>query len=82
MAEKSGWQNIDIQKNIMMAGFVKGSSRINIYYSKPWRLTVATVINHPVGGRKQLFRKFIRMDELPRIFRNPRAHTGKGYYKK
>jgi hypothetical protein len=82
IAKRKGWDEIDIQTNIAMVSYIKGTSRVNIYYSRPWRLTVATIVDHPTMGRKQLFRKFIRMEELSRIFSNPRAHTGRGYYKR
>jgi hypothetical protein len=80
IAKRCEWIEIDHQENISMISFTKSRSRINVYYSKPWRMTVATVVNHPTVGRQQLFRKYVRMDELERIFRYPRTHTGKGYY--
>lgn len=79
-ARDRGWAEIDHQENIMMISFTKNNARINVYYSKSWRLTVATIINHPVVGRKQLFRKYITLHELDNILINPRIHTGKGYY--
>jgi hypothetical protein len=82
IARKNGWEEIDLQTNIAMVSYFKDRARINVYYARPWRLTVATIVDHPTMGRRQLFRKFIRMEELSRIFSNPRAHTGKGYYKK
>lgn len=82
IASRTEWVEIDLQENIGMISFTKGSSRINVYYSRPWRMTVATTINHPTVGRQQLFRKYVRMHELERIFRYPRVHTGKGYYTK
>lgn len=80
IASSWGWVEIDHQENIGMISFSKNQNRINVYYSRPWRMTVATVINHPTVGRQQLFRKYIKMAELDRIFRYPRQHTGKGYY--
>jgi hypothetical protein len=82
MAAKYGWIEIDDQKNIMMISFLKDQDRINIYYSKPWRMTIATTVNHPLAGRHQLFRKYVRMNELETIFQLPRRHTGKGYFRK
>jgi hypothetical protein len=76
------WDEIDHQEDIRMLSFYKKDSRINVYYARPWRMTVATTINHPTIGRKQLFRKFIRMPELAGIFHNPRNHTGRGYYRR
>lgn len=45
-------------------------------------MTVATCINHPKQGKTQLFRKNVSFDELDKIFKNPRVHTGKGYQTK
>jgi len=82
LAVKFGWKQIDHQKDKSMISFRKDEDRINIYYSKPWRMTVATTITHPTWGRKQLFRRNIKMPELETILRYPRKHTGKGYYRK
>ena len=95
-ARDRGWAEIDHQENIMMISFTRkllpvktaedissipeNSARVNVYYGKPWRLTVATIINHPKVGRRQLFRKHITIHELDNILINPRIHTGKGYY--
>lgn len=96
MAKANGWDFIDHQKNIYMLSFERilstGSfldrlrnnmqidrQRINIYYSK---MTVATSLNHPKKGKTQLYRKNVAPSELIKIFKNPRQHTGKGYYKK
>ena len=83
LAEKHRWQLIDHQENIKMLSFYKllgGSpARLNVYYSK---MTVGTVINHPIKGKTQLFRKHVTMVELEKIFIHPRLHTQKGYYKK
>ena len=82
IAKKWQWMEIDHQENIGMISFTRNGDRINVYYSKPWRMTVATVINHQKMGRQQLFRKYIKMFELDKIFRYPRIHTSKGYYTK
>ncbi len=82
-ANKYNWHNIDHQKNIFMLSFVKrkdkSTMRINVYYSK---MTVATCIDHPKQGKTQLFRRNVTIEELEKIFENPRHHTGKGYHKK
>ena len=82
MAARNSWTEIDHQESIQMISFTKGTARLNVYYSRPWRMTVGTVLNHPTVGRQQLSRKYVRSPELERIFENPRAHTGKGYYRK
>lgn len=82
VARKCQWAELTHQEGIKMISFLKENNRINIYYSRPERMTVATTIDHPANGRSQLVRKKITMQELEWIFRNPRAHTCKGYYKK
>jgi hypothetical protein len=56
-----------------------GSARINVYYTTG---TVGTCLRHPQKGKTQLFRREVDVELLNRIFRNPRGHTGKGYYRK
>lgn len=73
------WEQIDIQENICMISFKKNDVRFNFYYSK---YTVGTAMNHPVKGKTQLFRKNVTFDILVQLFKNPRKHTGKGYYTK
>lgn len=75
-AKAEGWKEIDHQEYIKMLSFVKGFSRINVYYSK---MTVATCINHPMQGKTQLFRKYVDDKLLKKIFKNPRIHTSNGY---
>lgn len=78
IAEKYKWQFLCVQENIQMISFWKNKSdRINIYMST---MTVGSCIKHPKKGKTQLFRKFVDLKQLEKIFKNPRAHTGKGYY--
>lgn len=77
MAKKHGWWLVDHQVNIKLLIFQRGTSKINIYYSK---MTIATTVDHPRVGRQQLYRKNITEDELKKIFKEPRQHTGKGYW--
>jgi hypothetical protein len=83
IAISNGWKVIDHQQNIGMISFHKvfngDYARINIYYTK---MTVATCINHPKKGKTQLFRKNVNLKLLDKIFKNPRQHTGMGYYTK
>ena len=79
IAEKSGWKYIDYQENIGMISFIKGSDRINVYLSK---MTLSTSVTHPKNGKTQLFRRYITEQECREIFKNPRQHTNKGYYRK
>lgn len=53
--------------------------RINVYYTTG---TVGTCLYHPVSGKTQLFRRTVSYDILAEIFRNPRIHTGTGYFRR
>ena len=79
IAKKYNYTSLDFQENIGMASFAKNNIRINVYLTKR---TVGTCLNHPTKGKTQLFRKNVSWDEMERIFKNPRAHTDKGYYEK
>ncbi len=83
IAAKYGWRIKEFQPNISLAIYVKAienfDCKINIYLTT---MSVTTYINHPKKGKGQLYRKNIKYDLLDKIFKNPRQHTGKGYYKK
>jgi hypothetical protein len=79
LADSYNYQLIDFQKSIGMVSYYRDGVRINIYLTKG---TVSTSMNHPTKGKTQLFRKNITQQQLARIFKNPRLHTGQGYYKK
>lgn len=79
LAAENGWIEIDHQEHIYMVSFKKDDCRVNVYYSK---MTVSTAMNHPKKGRTQLFRRNVSSEGLKAILQNPRAHTGKGYYRK
>ena len=51
--------------------------RINVYYTTG---TVGTCIEHPELGKTQMFRRNVDYTLLGEIFRNPRVHTGTGYF--
>ena len=58
--------------------FRHDTTRINVYYTTG---TVGTCLNHPTKGKTQLFRRnIVTLEQLEAIFRNPRKHTGQGYY--
>jgi len=60
--------------------FRKGDSspiRINVYWTTG---TVGTCLDHPRQGKTQLFRRNVDLSTLREIFKNPRVHTGAGYY--
>lgn len=81
IARNLSWIKIPIsgKTDEYMLSFTKGNARINVY---PTKMTVGTVISHPFKGRTQLHRKNVSEEELVKIFKNPRQHTGKGYYQK
>ena len=62
----------------------KEGVQVNIYWKKNFtgNYTVSTSMNHPKKGKTQLHRKNISQKQLIDILKNPRKHTGKGYYKK
>ena len=78
-----GWKNININIPTKLTSYAKlieeGACRIDIYYTT---MTVSISLNHPKKGKTQLHRKNVTDKELLILFKNPRAHTGKGYYKK
>lgn len=77
-ATQYGYNQIDWQEKQKMISFSDGITRINIYLTTG---TVATCLDHPKHGKTQLFRRNVSKKQLKKIFENPRAHTGKGYYK-
>jgi len=79
LARRHGYELEQYQKEISLLIFIKGRNQVNVYHSK---MTVGTCVNHPTKGKTQLFRKRVSPEELERIFRKPRVHTGKGYYRR
>ena len=79
LAEKYGWTPIEYNGENKRIRFKKGLDYLlDYWYTKD---TVGTIITHWRNGRKQLFRKNVGRT-LEELFRNPRSHTGEGYYKK
>eukprot|EP00934_Nitzschia_sp_Nitz4_P007096 Nitzschia sp. Nitz4//scaffold28_size193895//102752//104557//NITZ4_001663-RA/size193895-processed-gene-0.267-mRNA-1//-1//CDS//3329545976//7086//frame0 len=52
-------------------------ARINVYYTTK---TIGTALAHPSKGNTQLFRRNCTKEELIEILKDPRVHTGRGYY--
>jgi hypothetical protein len=83
LARRFGWQlakkgdrNVWIYERMTPAG----RQQVNVYHTTG---TVSTSLKHPVKGRTQLHRRGVMsLDELGELFRNPREHTGKGYYRR
>lgn len=78
-ALKAGWMFKQFDKNTGMISFIKEDQRINIFLTT---LTVATTVNHPKSGRNQLYRKGLTLNQIYKLFNNPRNHTGAGYRRK
>lgn len=53
-------------------------ARVNVYYTTG---TVGTCIDHPKSGKTQLFRRNQTIATMVSIFKNPRVHTGAGYFR-
>lgn len=79
IAKKHAYKEISLNEVSRVISFRKESVRINVYYTTG---TVGTCMNHPIKGKTQLFRRNVTLNELDKLFANPRSHTGKGYYRK
>jgi len=78
IAIKHGWREVWHRQNEDRVRFKKGKDDIvDVWYTK---MTVGTIITHPSKGRRQLFRRQVSKTLLEGIFKNPRVHTGEGYY--
>jgi hypothetical protein len=77
LAENCDYKEIALQQNPPLISFSKGDIRINVYHTT---MSVGTCLKHPKKGKTQLFRKNVSMKQLEVLFKNPRVHTGKGYY--
>lgn len=85
-ASDNGWTIVKTTDPYMIS-FEKGKkadwNRINIWTSeRRWTYTVGTYLTHPKKGKTQLFRKGLSEIEIGKFFKNPRHHSGKGYYRK
>lgn len=81
-ADINGWNLVQVDQKTYMLGFRQGERkhpRINVYLTKS---TFVTQIEHPKRGKSQLFRRNVPEKDYPRIFENPRVHTGRGYYRR
>ena len=50
--------------------------RINVYYATR---TIGTAMDHPIGGKTQMFRRHCTTDDLRKMLEHPKAHIGRGY---
>ena len=80
IAERHGWYVLAHHPQSYVLIFANSSEeeRVNVYYTTG---TVATTLRHR-KGKKQLFRRNRTLSDLGQIFKNPRVHTGVGYYRK
>lgn len=84
LGNKNGWYLERYHQNTGLLIFKKKgydpeNKNVQVYTTK---MTVGTAIKHPQKGDTQLFRKDVSYQQLKTIFKNPRTHTGKGYYNK
>lgn len=80
LAQKYQWAfDFNNQPNPLMISVFKDGMRINVYYTT---MTVSTALEHPKKGKTQMYRKNVSANLLEKIFKDPRHHTGKGYFKK
>ena len=80
IARNEGCALISYSKESRVISFRKGGSlivRINVFWTTG---TVGTCLDHPRQGKTQLFRRNVDLSTLREIFKNPREHTGSGYY--
>lgn len=64
----------------MVVAFAKTiNTRVNVYHTTG---TVGTCVDHPTQGKTSLFRRDQTVEDLRRIFANPRVHTGVGYHRR
>ncbi|OEU18269.1 hypothetical protein FRACYDRAFT_183600, partial [Fragilariopsis cylindrus CCMP1102] len=76
MAEAYDLNEISHNITSRCISFRNNNDRINIYYSTR---TIGTALDHPSQGKTQLFRRKCTVEDLKKIFQNPRSHSGKGY---
>jgi len=81
-ADLNGWVLVQVDLKTYILGFKKPDeqyTRINVYVTKS---TFVTQLRNPIKGKGQLFRRNIWPENYGKLFANPRAHTGRGYYKR
>ena len=79
IAKEHGYKLTNHNKEHQMLSFQRGNAIVVVSLT---RFTVMTTITHPKKGRKQLTRSGLDIGSLAEIFKNPRVHTGKGYFSK
>lgn len=74
-----GYQLLMVNEPTNMLRFFRGDVAINIYVGT---MTVTTELKHPERGKTQLHRRNVSFELLEKILKNPREHTGRGYYRR
>ena len=80
IARNEGCALISYSKESRVISFCKAGSlmiRIDIFWTTG---TVGTCLGHQRQGKTQLFRRNVDLSTLREVFKNPREHTGSGYY--
>ena len=81
IAKENNYDELDVHPNDIgrMCSYEsrEDSVKINVYLRTG---TVATCLDHPRSGKTQLFRRNNSLQDIEEIFKNPRRHTGKGYF--
>lgn len=81
VARDHGYAEVQFNEASRVIAFEKsdpGRCRVNVYYTTG---TVATCLDHPRSGKTQLFRRGQTLGDVEAVFRDPRRHTGVGYFR-
>lgn len=78
LIQANKWEVLKYHDKNYILNLKRGDVKMNVYLST---LTIQTSMKHPKKGRTQLNRKNLTPNEVKAVFKNPRAHTKKGYYK-
>lgn len=93
LSENRDWKLIKVNTFTNLISFEKEFEysskpvRLDVYWKKDssqnfLNLTIATAMNHPTKGKTQLFRKGVNNSGFIKLLKDPRQHTGRGYYTK
>tara|TARA_R110000787_G_scaffold222868_4_gene331341 strand:+ start:2207 stop:2674 length:468 start_codon:yes stop_codon:yes gene_type:complete len=72
------WSLIAYRPKSRLISFKKDGVRLNWYYTTG---TISTTLMHPKKKKTQLFRKRLTQDQQIQVLIDPRANSGRGYYK-
>ncbi len=77
LAKVYGWVEMYHDERRRFMHLHRKGKVLKIHYLK---MTVISVLDHPIRGRNQLVRKRVDMVLLEEIFNDPRVHTDIGYH--